>query len=480
MVAVSLEVSPAQDSLVSSYRPIYFAIRASVFVPSDQPMFADLYFFDAGSSSYIYYKTFASTTIKINGIGQSIFEFDLQDGFQEYLQTVTPNPPTTTISILYQYFFGNKFSCVQAKVLFRGSTISSGLLVPNPTIPIQATSTTPAVNGTGDITSNTFYCINSTNPPNYYLDSLSLNNPEAILKANLVPNPSLLSDQRVYPLTNLKIQPYLGLAPINYNYAIETYLSDHGSLPVLMLLFGTFGGLSRTQRNVSLWIDYWSPNSVSVITANVIPSTLCYVGNYNIPVGLQELSLLVPSIVNALINPNNNYYYRFHLIDDSAGRIMFHTPIYKPLNKGIGNMRLFFQNYWGYFEQLSFARSSKKTTITSSTFFKPYLSNIALFNTDNIQLSGKQRYNSRVSDELTLEGLFPEELMEWINELLTSGMVFLDSPQLSATPTRAIQLPGFRIKDDTFTIKEVPTKAGTKYRITVKIPNNIELVTIRN
>jgi hypothetical protein len=139
---------PASDHLMAAYRPIILEVGATASMgPSAVPpvVYCDIYF--AG----VFYKTIKKTATLANGN----WRFDIQDAAQEYLgkylaavygQAIVEAPPLIAISFCR----------------FRSSGLDTeGFIVPDPTIPVQATGNTNPTAGTGT-QSNSFYVVNST------------------------------------------------------------------------------------------------------------------------------------------------------------------------------------------------------------------------------------------------------------------------------------------------------------------------------
>lgn len=474
-----IAIQPASDSLLVAYRPIYFQVYANALVGPEQPMYADVYLAIDGSG--IFYKTFTSfSTFNVGGTN-SVFEFDIQDAFQEFLSTYIPTVTLPNIipavdAAGFQFSMG----AIEAQVYFRGSTYSGDVLIPNPVVPRQGTTTTPAIPGSGT-PSNAFIVLNGTLPPNYINDIYGgLNSPETILQA-LVPFTPPLSDQRVYGLSNLPLNPNPGVGIVKYNICPEVYASDHGGFPLLILQFGSYSVLDLYSRLCELYLDYWSEGDVIISETLMVPSQLLTRGLWYLPCGLKEIAAFLPGIIPTLLNPNNNMYYRLRLFDVDSGYTCFYSPVYKVRNKGVENKRLWFQNYWGHFEQLSFVRNAEQFKVVSSEQFRPYLqSTDSPHSQSDLQYTGRQRFNVRTQEETTLVGVFPEPLLPWIKELLGSPFVFMDVDNWTAFPLAPVQLRGFKVQDDTFTIRKSVIEGRINYMVSVKLPPTLDTISLRN
>lgn len=463
----AIAIQPDIAALLVAYRPIYFQVYADSLVGPDQPMYADVYF-RVGGAAFTFYKTFTSFSISNVGGTNSVFEFDTQDALQEYLLTFVPTVPAVTS------IFNAPGGITDVVVCFRGSTFTGGVLVPNPVVPVQGTATTPPSAG-GGIASNVFQVMNATLAPDYINDAYNgLNAPEPIL-AGLVPFTPPLSDQRIYGLTNLPLNPVL--TP-NYKGNPEVYASDHGALPVLFLQFGSYSGLDLFSRVCQLNIFYIVEGAAfGAAVAIDSPQLIQAPGVYYIASGLQDIALYAPSIIPIIINPANNISYRMYIEDIDSGHLCWYSPLYKVMNKTVENTRLWFQNYWGHFEQLSFVRQSQTFKTTSSEQYRPLLADLSQ---GNPQYTGRQRFNVRVQDENSVMGIFPEGLMPWIKELLGSPFVFMDVAGYPGFPSAAVPLKGFKVEDDTFTTRKTIIDGRVYYEITVKMPPTMDYITLRN
>ncbi len=143
---------PIADSFYAAYRPIPLRVSATAnsgggFVPP--VVYCDIYFND------VFYKTLSKTQYTSLGGSNSEWLFDIQDAAQEYLQKY--------IAPIAQSFIEDVTPIIcTAYCKFRCSGFdANGFILADGTAPIQATSSSDAVAGTGS-TSNTFYIINST------------------------------------------------------------------------------------------------------------------------------------------------------------------------------------------------------------------------------------------------------------------------------------------------------------------------------
>lgn len=137
---ITILTQPSTGRLMAAYRPIISTVKSDVSIPV---CYCDVYI------NGVFYKTFSKT----QPLTGTTYEFDIQDALQEYF---------------LKYLHSNGGSIVEFQTLnevfcrYRGSVIDgNGFLVPDPTIPIQGTSGTSPVSGTG-LQGNTFFGVNAT------------------------------------------------------------------------------------------------------------------------------------------------------------------------------------------------------------------------------------------------------------------------------------------------------------------------------
>jgi len=455
---------------IAAYRPIYFMVVADSVVTPDQPMYADIYM------DGVYYKTLTSYTI-LTDVGASspngVYEFDLQDAYQEYLRTFFDVFP---VAPFLQSDDASTFSSVYSTVYFRGSSITAGILTPNPVIPVQATATTPAVAGTGT-PCYPFSVVNATILPTAPDTSITIdilaNQLERSLIANQLTANLTLSGVRVYPLSNLPLNPY-NAAFGRVDLAPTIYTTDNGGFPVAVLQYGISGILNRYTRNLMLVVIY---SDLTTSTAYGIPATAASVDNrlMYIPIGLKDLFVLDPALIPLLVN---GIYYRVALYDLDAATYEFFSPMFKVGISAIESECLYFQNAYGHMEMVSFVRSSKEHVTSSSDQFVPYVANAVNYGSYiNQNQLGHKRYNIRAADELTLTNTFPEALMPWLTELFDSPFIL---QRMGLMPSgshyvRAVEL----IDAPQMVLKSVKDGMRT-YEVSVKVRPALDYITIRN
>lgn len=142
---------PTVSQLLAAYRPIVFRVEATTTDGDPVPPYVvcDIYIAD------VYYKSIIRTSAKSATALLSVWEFDISDALQEYLQPDIAQ--IDNVAVLQARHMSAKVFC-----RFRSSTINAdGFTVEEPTVPVQATRFTAAVSGTG-LESNSFYAINAT------------------------------------------------------------------------------------------------------------------------------------------------------------------------------------------------------------------------------------------------------------------------------------------------------------------------------
>lgn len=462
----------------AAYRPIYFLVEADSVVTYDQPMYADIYM------DGTFYKTLSSYPMPTTASGTNgVYEFDLQDAYQEYLQTYIAPFPVMGIT---QTNATDTFSSVDTVVYFRGSSITAGILTPNPVIPVQATASTPAVAGTGT-PCYPFTVVNASILP-YFRDevgtaiSIIENNYETFLDFNRVTAGLVMSGIRVYPLSNMPKNQYNGTYLGTLSLAPTVYATDNGSFPIAILEYGISGVLNRYTRNLMLVLIY--TDSSGTVFVYPLPTTAASVTNglYYIPIGIADLAAIDPLTTPLLLTANANVYYRIGVYDIDALSYEFISPMYKAGNKAIESETLYFQNSNGHMEMLGFVRSSTKHNTTSSDQFKPYTANAATYDSyTGKQQLGHKRYNVRASDELMLSATFSEALMPWVRDLFDSPFIMQRMPEYGKAPyTKGHILRAVRLLDEPqFIVKSVVDGMRT-YEVSIKIRPSLDYITLRN
>ena len=481
--------------IVSNYRAINFVVASDSPCNPLLPMYLDIY--TNIGSGFVYYKTVTSYTIfYANGSGgypgtNALYEFDIQDALQEFLQTYTanllqiPNPNTIVNTANDPSFVQPPYSYCSCKVYARGSSISGGVLIPEGPVPIQGTAISDPTSG-GGLLGDVFTVVNSSIPSLF--STIFANDLQALMTSNLATGGaiSVLPDTEIYSLSNLQpIQIDIsGDISSDLGNALDVYLNDGGSCPIYINCWGTSGILNKFYRNCHVDIRvFWGLGTIFL--GSITSTQLIGIGTFFLPKGLLDILYLQPALNTYLLDSTNsgNIYYNLTLVDDDANRDAYYSPLYKVCLSGIQTTCLWFQNMYGQFEQVSFVRYDEVFKTSSSEQFIPYggsqfeLVDSEEFSTPDALGVGKKRYNVRANDEITLTALFNEQLMPWIKELMSSPYVVQQIPSVGGSGNfRAV-----KIVDGSFSTKLEITKAGTKYRVSIKVIPSVEsIIQLRN
>jgi hypothetical protein len=150
MPVTSIPYQPATGQLLASYRPIVFKVQATATGGGILPPYVvcDIYI------ANVYYKSILRTAPESQASTYSIFQFDISDALQEYLQPDIAQLDNN--NVLQAPHMSAKVFC-----RFRASDKDSdGFTVEEGTKPVQGTNDTNPISGTGT-QSNTFFVINA-------------------------------------------------------------------------------------------------------------------------------------------------------------------------------------------------------------------------------------------------------------------------------------------------------------------------------
>ena len=488
MEAQSFLEQPASTDILSAYRQVRFVVLSDTAYDPNLLMYADVYvqYSVSGTPQYVYLKTLqnnATFTTTYNGV----FLFDIQDVLQEFLSTYLGfSLGSGSIINSYTYPGGGFYlpfsftSSVKVIVKFRGSSITNGLLSNGlganyPLIPIQATSSTLPTrgginNGGYDIICNPFTVINASVTPKFG-NSIFDNILASLLQSQRInAYGGVINSSHIYPLSNLPKNTSLALLP-----CLTIYKNTNGYFPIY---FDSIA--SGTHFKVRLLTtDGTSVYYTDLMTADVV---LVAKQPYYLPLGLglikQMLNTVYGSdtIFNSLTNPNNIENTRFAIAlycTDTSSNV-FVTPLFKFGTTLIEQTTLWFQNLYGQFEQITFARSSEKFITTSSNQFKTY--DQPLSEDVSYLIPGHSRYNVRANDEIHLMGVFDESLMQWIKELYSSPKILMETVTSSGNPI----LQAVMIADDTFVTKKSVVEGRINYEVAFKIRPQVDYIQLRN
>lgn len=465
MDIAAISVEPITGSLRAAYRGIRFVVQADTICPPTQPMYCDVYIdFGAGSA---YYKTIVGYPPPSGG--GIFYVFDIQDAVQEAIQTYIP----TINSVGWQQSNADlRTSQSTTFCKFRGSTYDGdGLLVPNGPIPIQATASTPAVDG-GGTGSNAFYVLNASILPS--LDSIYQNRLEQVLQLKQNTLPTVPVDYMCYTLSDIpKTDFFTALEELPKCSTI--YADDYGSLPIEILDWPVDGALSTTHRNCQVYVYYQNNGVGAVSDALLINTTLVGVGTWYLPCGLKEIFFLAPGVEAAFRNVNNNIYYHIVIFDVDAAEYAYVSPKFKVGTRVLERKRLWFLNTYGHFDQVTFARTEENLVTTSSEQFVPYTPTSPIL---PAQMVGRKRYNVRAHDEITVTGHFAEALLPWLKELMMSPLCMMEDVAL--LDNEAPTLTAVKVLDGTFKTRKTVADNRAVYEVGITIRPAVDYITLRN
>ena len=498
---------PGSNQLMWAYQPIAFTVMADSVVLSTQPMYCDVYFY-SGPFGLYYYKTLSSYSSGNDG-SNSYFQFDIQDAVQEFLTGYLANqllPMSTLVqaSNLYATGFFAANNAVECLCRFRGSTFDGdGLLVPNATVPVQATATSDPESGTGT-NSNAFYVVNATRKP---LQNSDLEHHLQTLRCDSFESGGNVNS--VYPLSNQPKNSYnnsfsspLAEGIINLNYCIDSYSDDYGAFPFYVKEFGfarlldttVLNPYSRTCQVMLQFADIGGnvqQYNIEILPTNVVVTP----GVWYLPVGQADILPMLLAMYDPGVYPQyffnypSNVYYSLVFYDiDAAGAFttaginqqqVLTTPWFKIQKTGFEKQRIWFQNAFGCFEQVNFQRTATENKTTSSESFRP-LSAPNSYGLMDIT-SGRRRFNVRSSDTIMVSGIFDETVMPWLQELFSSAVTYLQVPD----PEGALVYGGgpagllpVQILDNN--VEVISEEERFQYMVTLKLRPQWDYIQIRN
>ena len=434
MNLTTILVQPATDDLTAAYQPVQFVVEADASATADQPGYCDIYFINVAGTP-IFYRTLVAFTIA-DIAGNALYTFDIQDVCQEYIKTYTP----TRFDAMYTFQASDMVTLpnniVKCQCYFRGSTFDGdGLLVPNPTIPVQGTSTTAPTSGTGDSTSHVFYVVNASLKP---LDDRKL---EVHLNNKRSKIVTLGETLQVYTLSNRYNSPYLSsIGKPNLNLVLNECGYNYELCPIFIKNFIVDGGHSITTRNCFLSFIPYHADGITPETGLIFTpiDTKAYTqGVWYIPVGMNNINAYDYSITDAwMANPTTCVYYRV-LLTDQYGHNTWCSPLYRlsgsqvPPNgvdyKYPGYVNMTFKNFFGAFEQVMFTRNEEEHKVQSSDAFRGLKTIAATVSSTNyIDVNtGHRRFNIRSADECSVSINIAEDNIPWLKELLSSPVAFV-------------------------------------------------------
>ena len=478
---------PTSGAILSNYRQIRYTVGADITVPTDMPMYADVYY--KLTSFYYYYKTLTAYTIDNSSGGHGLYLFDIQNCLQELLTTFLTIPIDTlpTNGIVLSKVTNNDplhaiiNSITDIKVLFRGATITDGILTPgigafgDIGVPVQGTATTLPITGGYDLMSNVISILNSSILPNIYLGSSIFDNKlELILIHNQLTAGTIPANTKVYPLSNL---PKNDTDNLNqFQLAPTMYVNAWGYFPFIFKSVATF---TNFRLQIEVLNHFGASTFYDLSTAD---SALSGVQTYYLPIGLPQIKALLNAasgsdvIYNSLIDPSNVNYYRIYLLESTLLHNMFYTPLYKVGSTLLEETTLQFQNMYGHFETVTFARTHTDVEVKSANQFQTYDQPLTT-SWVSPYAPGNTKFNVRASDVLTLKTTVTEPLMGWLTELFMSPKILMqcyDSLEGTSFYKSVV------IEDGSFVTRKTMIEGRANYEVQIKVRPQLEYIQLRN
>ena len=402
MSLITITTQPSSHSFLAAYSPILFQSYGDNTVVA---CYADVYF---GGN---YYKTLYNDTPLIDtGAGTNTFNFDIQNACQEDLSAYTPflldNITNTTTD----------HTMVEVWVQFRGATLdTNNFLQPETPIPVQATAYTPASSG-GGVQSNTFYVINTALQ---FTENQTLETHLTLWRDIHASGFALHPDARVrvYPLT--------------HQIAQDVYADDYAVFPFIVYYNG-FAGATDTlpAANYKVVIRLWDAGGFYTDVA--IPGTtfgdLTHVNSYLLGTGIANINAILIAASMSPINWDNYGYYHVSIQDISyTNGYLLWTPRYYIRKQHLTKTRLWLQNHFGHYDQISFTERQETFTHSSTlkeTPFNPFAVNP--FGNGYFSTMQQARYNVRSSEANTVVVVLNEQQLMLAKELAAAPIAYIE------------------------------------------------------
>lgn len=463
----AIDKQPAAGDFVPAYQPVQFRVIADAVVPVDQPMYCDIYFQTAAIGTLQFYRTltaytYETTQVTIVGVPTllSIYTFDIQDALQEYLTTAAIANNITTATQVSDFLSSNNAAKVVCK--FRGSTISGGLLTPNPTIPVQGTATTNPSSGTGTA-SNTFIAVKASLKP--------LDNRKYITHLT---NKRVIGSGGTYPIYPLSNFTKIATSAPNLSAALTAYQNVFSVFPILI------SGLSGSCKVELITYTATGVSTVAVHQDLTVDPTLAD-GVWYVPTGIANILADQPTFEAVLYAPTAVYY---RMLLNSTTHDYWVSPLYKIERTAIDAVSLFFVNFHGVYEQVTFIRNEQEHKVTSNNAFRGIRTTAYdVASTNRIDTNtGHRRLGIRSADEMSATITLAEANVPWFKELLSSPQAFMQvvDPEsaLQATAGGVGMLP-VEILDSSYTTKR-SLEDRYDYIFTVKFRPVQDYINLRN
>lgn len=451
--------------MLPAYRPINVITMDNGATGIPPEVYCDVYF------DGVYYKTLSSNVPTTVLSGTSFWTFDLSGLAQEYIKT---NVYDITLNTLTQiYGPSTKYGQVLTWFKIRISTQDSyGVITPGGPLPVQATFNTAAAAGGGYTSDQQWYTVNATLQVQ---DSMGL---EWMFKAFRVSG--------VYDPSGHHVNGLYKAYQLSYLTKGYSYINDYGQMPIItannaFLGFSTASVvlLLRVYNSTGVQIHFESVAYVSTLSSNCI---------YTMPIGLKNVIPMFPGLT---LHLPDTAYYRVGFSDAFSGSEIYMTPpIYYLKNDGSVNginymvptintsvpkhTRIWFKNYLGQFDAWNFIERNEALNVKSDAYEFPLTLVPDGFVRSN---TSRGRYNVRSSEVNTVVGLFNEDQLQFIKQLLATSQAYIEftSPEgPDDTPPTALLLP-IVIVDGDFNTQSWDDRY--EYALAIKyIPSNENII----
>ena len=461
-----------------AYRPIFIIGIDDGTSGACPVMYCDIYF--AGQ----YYKTITSySPYSVGAFGVTTHRFDIQSVAQEFIQTLIYDITSTSPIAVFDVIGGNHYGAELCRCYLRGSTIDAyGVISPEGPVPVQGTADTAPVAGGGQ-----------------YAGEVQIIN--ASLQATdmqlWISHIGLF--QRGYEMVNngasdIVVHGGYAIYPMSYADKLQLYIRDSAHFPFYVYLLNGASGRAAKWTVVMVGAN----NRQVFRGSNGVIRTYIQRGIYTVPIGFDNILNTVPGITDAMIN-DTEYYFVF--LDFQEGGIFNHqgfispriylqhndavSPAYAsyPANQVSqvvpGHTSLWFQNYQGQLDVLNFTERTETVKVTSTPTERPLVEGGAL-NVQSDIYTSMGRNNVRSNHVSVVTGLFQEDDMMMVKQLIASSRVFVAFNALNAAgfgTTPPVKMMPVVVVDDS--IDTLVFDGRYEYRVTLKYINSNEEIIVR-
>lgn len=479
----------APNQTCVAYRPILIYGEDNGASGYCNVMYCDVYF------DGVFYKTLSSySPFAVFGLSGTvtIFRFDLQALAQEYIKTQVYNITKTGFDDVYHNpSLGtsvNRFGMTMCTCYIRNSFIDGyGRVIPETPVPVQGTIDSAPIAGGGTLcTPTSFNIINAT------LQATDMQQIE-----------QQLHQTRIGTSEEGPITPNSATYPLSYARKIKVYATDWGRFPFYNKdLVGPSGLPGASSRNCYFRLNmvkegvgliYSFASSVSVLYAN---------SAYTIPYGIPNLTNYFAGIgapIPAFLWKTIDYYF-ITVETYSLDYNLMHSPrIYIEPFDGVSpaytavindanplaqfvpkHTRIWFRNYLGQLEALNFTERTETLKVTSTPKERALIEGSDASNNQYAFYQSLGRSNVRSNDYSTATGLFNEEDMLTIKQLLGSSLAFVEFT--SPVPASGATNPAAKLMPIVILDDQVDTLVWDdrfEYRVSIKYINSNENILIR-